>query len=124
MISFAEPGRRFLRVAIAAGSERGVTEGMQIPVDVPDAIETSLHERAFKSKQPCISNDYLNDPRLTLFKQRFQGNGTLSAASFPLFKDAEPIGILAFHCGEVGAFTPELIELLQRLAERADRPLP
>jgi diguanylate cyclase (GGDEF)-like protein len=117
MISFAEPGRRFLRVTIAAGSERGVTEGMQIPVDVPDAIETSLHERAFKSKQPCISNDYLNDPRLTLFKERFQGNGTLSAASFPLFKDAEPIGILAFHCGEVGAFTPELIELLQRLAE-------
>jgi diguanylate cyclase (GGDEF)-like protein len=117
MISFAEPGRRFLRVAIAAGSERGVTEGMQIPVDVPDAIETSLHERAFKSKQPCISNDYLNDPRLTLFKERFQGNGTLSAASFPLFKDAEPIGILAFHCGEVGAFTPELIELLLRLAE-------
>jgi diguanylate cyclase (GGDEF)-like protein len=117
MISFAEPGRRFLRVAIAAGSERGVTEGMQIPVDVPDAIETSLHERAFKSKQPCISNDYLNDPRLTLFRERFQGNGTLSAASFPLFKDAEPIGILAFHCSEVGAFTPELIELLQRLAE-------
>jgi diguanylate cyclase (GGDEF)-like protein len=117
MISFAEPGRRFLRVSTAAGSEKGVMEGMQIPVDVPDAIETSLHERAFKSKQPCISNDYLNDPRLTLFRERFQANGTLSAASFPLFKDAEPIGILAFHCSETGAFTPELIELLQRLAE-------
>jgi diguanylate cyclase (GGDEF)-like protein len=117
MISFAEPGRRFLRVGTAAGSEKGVLEGMQIAVDVPDAIATSLHERAFKSRQPCISNDYLNDPRLSLFKERFQGNGTLSAASFPLFKDAEPIGILAFHCSEVGAFTPELIELLQRLAE-------
>ena len=117
MISFAEPGRRFLRVFTAAGSERGVLEGVQIPVDVPDAIASSLHERAFKSMQPCISNDYLNDPRLTLFKERFRGNGTLSAASFPLFKDAEPAGILVFHCSEVGAFTPELIELLQRLAD-------
>jgi diguanylate cyclase (GGDEF)-like protein len=117
LISFAEPGGEFLRVVIAAGSERGVTEGMLIPINVPDAMATSLHHMAFRMMQPCISNDYLNDPRMTLFRERFQRNGTLSAGHFPLFRDAEPIGILAFHCSEVGAFTPELIELLQRLAD-------
>ena len=37
----------------------------------------------------------------------------------PLLKDGKPIGAIVFLSSEIGAFSPELIALLQRLAENA-----
>jgi diguanylate cyclase (GGDEF)-like protein len=116
-MAFVEPDGKFLRVVAAAGSERGATEGLLIPIQTPDSEGTSLSELAFKMRQCCISNDYLDDPRMTHFRERFRGNRTFAAAAFPLFKNHDPAGILGFHSTETGAFTSELIELLQRLAD-------
>jgi len=116
-MAFAEPDGKFLRIVTAAGSDKGATEGLLIPIEASDSEGTSLSELAFKMSQCCISNDYLNDRRLTRFRERFRGNGTFSAATFPLFRSHQLAGILAFHSSEPGAFTPELIELLQRLAD-------
>jgi diguanylate cyclase (GGDEF)-like protein len=116
-MTFVEPDGKSLRVANVAGSEKGTTDGLLIPIQTPDSEGTSLSERAFKMRRCCISNDYLHDPRMTHFRERFRGAGTLSAAAFPLFKSDDPVGVLGFHSNEPGTFTSELIELLQRLAD-------
>jgi diguanylate cyclase (GGDEF)-like protein len=116
-MTFVEPDGKSLRVANVAGSEKGTTDGLLIPIQTPDSEGTSLSELAFKMRRCCISNDYLHDPRMTHFRERFRGTGTLSAAAFPLFKSDDPVGVLGFHSNEPGTFTSELIELLQRLAD-------
>ena len=54
---------------------------------------------------------------MTHFRDRLRQLGTRSVASFPFIKNGQPIGQFAFQSGELGAFTPELIDLLQRLTD-------
>ena len=50
-------------------------------------------------------------------RDRAQAIGVLSGAALPLLNDGGTIGVLLFLSHEVGAFTPELVTLLQRLAD-------
>src|SRR5947208_2620782 len=45
------------------------------------------------------------------------GPSCSSWSAMPLLKDGNSIGVLIFLSSELDAFSPELIELLQRLAE-------
>ena len=51
------------------------------------------------------------------FYEEVRDSGTRSGAALPLLKDGKPIGAIVFLSSEIGAFSPELIALLQRLAE-------
>ncbi len=73
---------------------------------------------AFRTRQPCISNDYLADFGSSgHFYKVVRDSGTRSGAALPLLKNGKAIGVIVFLSSELGAFSPELIELLQRLAE-------
>ena len=73
---------------------------------------------AFRTRQPCVMNDYLNDQRSEHWRALTVEDGTRSAAGFPLMRGGrEPIGLLLFLAPEEDAFTPDLVELLGRLAE-------
>ena len=116
-IAFVEPGGDALRIVAAAGRGKDTAKGILVPLDVSHSEGLSVSEIAFKSGQPYVSNDYLGDPRMTHFRERLRQLGTRSVASFPFIKNGQPIGQFAFQSGELGAFTPELIDLLQRLAD-------
>jgi|SRR5579859_241600 len=68
-------------------------------------------------RQPCISNDYLGDARTAHFYGTLRASGSRSGAALPLLKGGKAVGVLLFFSTELSAFTPELVELLQRLAE-------
>jgi diguanylate cyclase (GGDEF)-like protein len=76
-----------------------------------------LSGTAFRTRRPCISNDYFVDERGAAFRQRALVRGAKSCAALPLLSDGEAVGVLVFVSSEQGAFTPDLVELLQRLAE-------
>ena len=116
-ISFVEPGGAFLRVVAVGGPGEESALGLQTPLSSSGAESQSLSEIAFKSGRPSVSNDYMADPRLTRFRGRLQELGMRSAVAFPLIKGGNAFGVLIVHSTQIGTFTPELIDLLQRLAD-------
>jgi diguanylate cyclase (GGDEF)-like protein len=117
MVAFVEPDGRALRgVAVAGpGSEMGMN--LPIPIDPSGPGGRSLSEIAFKSKRACISNDAQNDPRIVNSRAIVQSTNTQSVAVFPLLVGGESVGVLIFLSINQGTATPELTELLQRLAD-------
>ena len=72
---------------------------------------------AYRTRQASLSNDFLNDPRGSAFKQVIQSDGARSGAAFPLLVDEDCAGVMLFISSELDTFTPEFAELLQRLAD-------
>jgi diguanylate cyclase (GGDEF)-like protein len=109
-IILAESEEKFLRVMTAAGANAG-----GLPTQWPrGAGVTGI---AFDTGKPCISNDYLTDQRSATLQELARNGGPKSGAALPLLKDGIIIGVLLFLADERGVFTPELVQLLERLAE-------
>jgi diguanylate cyclase (GGDEF)-like protein len=117
-IALIEPDGEYLRVAAAKGRywERMIGGRCAVSEDRPEAqgaIGISL-----RTRQPCIMNDYLADPRSAHWHETARAESTNAVASFPLLRDGkDAIGVLIFLSPEKGSFTPDIVELLSRLAE-------
>ena len=72
---------------------------------------------AFRTRQPCISNDYLADSAVQRLSRRARSDGAQSGAAFPLISRGQAVGVMLFMSAEKDTFTPEFVELLQRLAD-------
>jgi diguanylate cyclase (GGDEF)-like protein len=116
-IWLVEPDGASLHVVAAGGMGKDTAIGMQSPLSSPESESQSLSEIAFKSGRPAISNDYMADPRLTRFRDRVRDLGMRSVAVIPLIKEGVVFGLLLVQSIHVGAFTPELVNLVQRLAD-------
>src|SRR6202035_914794 len=87
------------------------------------AITASLPEgrgitgTAFRTRLPCITNDFMADERTRPWREGARSSGIASSAALPLLIGDRVEGLLIFNSTERGTFTPELVELLQRLAE-------
>ncbi len=116
-VLFAEAGSRYLKVVAAAGPKAAVSLHAQ-PVLQPHVrpAEDEMAERAFHTGLPCISNDYLADEQDSAFYKMCCAAGTKSAAALPLSNDGKTIGCLLLMSEEAHMFTPDFVELLQRLA--------
>jgi len=112
-----EPGGATLRAVAAGGIGKDTSVGLLSQLSSPGEESQSLGEIAFKSGRPAISNDYMADPRLTRFRERLQSLGIRSAAAIPLIKGGVAFGLLLVQSTHAGAFTPELVNLIQRLAD-------
>jgi len=112
-----EPDGAALRVVAASGLGHDTSIGMMSPLGGPESEGDALGAIAFKSRRPAISNDYIADPRLTRFRERVRSLGVRSATAIPLIKAGAPFGLLLVQSSHLGAFTPELVNLLQRLAD-------
>jgi diguanylate cyclase (GGDEF)-like protein len=117
-IAMAKPGDVFLETVAAAGPHREISRKVRLSADASRPEGQGLTGTAFRSRCPCISNDYLADfGDNGHFSNSIRDGGTLSGAALPLLKHGQAIGVLVFLSSELGAFSVELIELLQRLAD-------
>jgi diguanylate cyclase (GGDEF)-like protein len=116
-IALAKPDDEFLDLVATAGPDRERASSVKLSVDASRAEGSGLSGRAFRSRQPCISNDYLGDARTAHFYDTIRVSGSRSGAALPLLKGDEAVGVLLFFSTELDTFTPELVELLQRMAE-------
>ena len=116
-ITFARSDGEALDTMSAAGPAADRVRGLQIPLDALHPERLGVGGIAYRSKRPCVTNDYLADTRLTYWYDQIVRTGTKSGAGWPLFKGNEPVGALIFMSSELDTFTPELIELMQRLAD-------
>jgi len=116
-IGFAEPESQILRFLAVAGPADEQVKGLRLSLDASLPQGQSLGAVSFRTKRPCISNDCLTDVRLSEFHRDLLDSGTRSVAAWPLFKNGGAIGLLSFASSELDAFTPELVDLFQRLAD-------
>jgi diguanylate cyclase (GGDEF)-like protein len=116
-IGLARPGHDFFEIVAAAGPTAEKSKTARLAVSEDRREGRGISAIAFRSGEPCISNDYLADPRGALFHDSIRADGASAVAAFPLFNGGKPVGILLFCAREKGAFTPSSVDLLQRLAD-------
>jgi diguanylate cyclase (GGDEF)-like protein len=117
-IRLVRPGQVFLENVAASGPDRVRAHELQLSADASRPEGQTLTGVTIRTRRPCISNDYLSDfePESHVY-QVVRDSGSKSGAALPLLKNGEAIGALVFLSGEFGTFSPEMMALLQRLAE-------
>ena len=117
-IVIAKPDDVFLENVATAGPDRERAKSVHLSIDAARPEGQGITGMAFRTRRPCVTNDYLNDfGSAAHFHKVVRDSGTRSGAALPLLSDGDAIGVLVFLSSELDAFSPELIELLQRLAE-------
>nr|WP_249803270.1 EAL domain-containing protein [Bradyrhizobium sp. 21] len=116
-VALAKAGSDQLEIVASAGPSAETTRNVRLSVD-PDRPEgRGMSGTAFRTRQPCISNDYLNDDRVRAFHAVVRGDGARSGAAFPLVTHDHAVGVMIYMSTEPDTFTGEFAELLQRLAD-------
>jgi diguanylate cyclase (GGDEF)-like protein len=116
-ISLANRDSDFLDIAAVAGPTAETTRNVKVSISAARPEGRGLSGAAFRSRQACISNDYLADAQASAFHAIIRGDGAKSGAAFPLLIHGQAIGVMLFLSAEKDTFTPEFVELLQRLAD-------
>ncbi|MBR1212899.1 EAL domain-containing protein [Bradyrhizobium sp. JYMT SZCCT0180] len=118
VIALAHPDNEFLKVVAAAGPRRDQVIDLRLSAHAHHPEGQGVTGIAMRTRKACISNDYLADfPVNSHFYNRARDRATMSGAALPLMRGGEALGALLFLSRERNAFTPELTELLQRLAD-------
>ena len=116
-IGLIQDGEDLLKVVAAAGPTAATIRNVGVSVEQDCPLGRGVSGVAFRSGKPCISNDYLADPRGAAFHESARSHGAAALAAFPLFNGGAPIGILRFSAAEKDAFMPGSVDLLQRIAD-------
>jgi PAS domain S-box-containing protein len=104
------------RVAAVAGVGAERLRDLRISLDESTPAGRGLVGNAFRQRTPCISNDFLQDPRSEHWRALAQKSGISSAAALPLLQPERCLGVLLLYSNEINGFDPEIVELLARLA--------
>jgi diguanylate cyclase (GGDEF)-like protein len=115
-ISLMEPGSDFLRIVAVSGPSADLSRTVRTSTSAARPEGRGLSGTAFRTRQPCISNDYLADQHRSTFHGVVRSTGAQSGAALPLLSRGEAVGVLLFMSAERDTFTPEFAEILERLA--------
>jgi diguanylate cyclase (GGDEF)-like protein/PAS domain S-box-containing protein len=115
-IGLADPDSDFFRLVASAGPNSKAILNRQYAVTAARPEGRGLMGIAYRTGRPSISNDYENDENTSHWHKDARGWGVKSAATVPFFNRGRPMGVLLVHSVERDTFTPEFVELLQRLA--------
>jgi FOG: GAF domain len=122
-IALADPAGEFLRIAASKGINYDRMRNRRFAISAADPEGRGLTGTSFRTREPCIMNDFLADERTTHWHALAREDGTRSGASFPLLKNGDrAVGVLLFLSCDEAAFTDDLVELLGRLAENVSSP--
>ncbi|NOJ42461.1 bifunctional diguanylate cyclase/phosphodiesterase [Bradyrhizobium australiense] len=116
-IALATAGSDLLRIVAASGPAAETTRHVRLSTDESRPEGRGLSGTAFRTRRPCITNDYGGDQRVAAFQAVVGSYGAQSGAAFPLLVRDEPVGIMIYMSLDKDTFTPEFVELLQRLAD-------
>jgi diguanylate cyclase (GGDEF)-like protein len=114
-VALYEPGETFLRIVSCSGPNRHRVIGTQFSIDPDHPAGKGMTGTAFRTRQTCIQNDFQTNSRSLYWRK--EATDTASGCGLPLIKDDVVVGVLLFLSKEPGAFIPELVELLERLAQ-------
>jgi len=104
------------RVSAVSGAGAEHVREMRFCVDETQPEGNGLVGTAFRSREPCISNDLVNDERTATWRARALALGVASGAAIPFRRKDQGCGVLLLYSSELHAFDTETVELLRRMA--------
>lgn len=116
-ILMARPGSLIVEVAgiSGVGKSRLRSTTISIGPDHPEGL--GLTGTAYRTGQPCVSNDFLNDPRTRPWHKLAAKVRLKAGAAIPILRDGASIGVLFLCAAEKRAFDDEVLALLQRMTQ-------
>ncbi len=116
-VALVRPGSDLFHIAASSGVDSIGMKNRKFAITPSLPEGRGLAGTAFRTQQPCFSNDYLADKRSAPWRDDAIGTGVASSAVMPLVNDGQSLGVLIFNSTERDTFTAEMIELLWHLAE-------
>jgi diguanylate cyclase (GGDEF)-like protein len=116
-IALARPDTDYLDMVAIAGPTAESSRRIRLSRNAEHPEGRGLSGTAFRTREACVSNDYMKDPRGIAFHPVVRADGAKSGAAYPLLVHGATVGIILFLSAEIGTFTAEFVELLQRLAD-------
>jgi len=114
-IALVQPDSEFLKVVATTGPTADYIRTLRFSTSAQRPEGRGLSGTAFRTGQPSVSNDFQADLRTSHWHG--SATGTKSGAGLPLMVGGKPVGVFLFLSSERDTFTPDLVELLRRLAE-------
>jgi signal transduction histidine kinase len=110
-------GSGFLIPVAWHGHEDGYLRRVKVTAVVDDAWGAGPGGESLRSGQVTVVNDTASDPRTAQWRDELLARGFLSGVALPLRTAGKPLGIFVAYSGERGAFGPEVVDVLQRMAD-------
>lgn len=118
VVLMPKPGSDLLETQAMAGFGRDVMEVTVISTDPERPEGQGLNGTAFRTRQPQVTDDFLEDRRTSHWHGLVRSQTRLkSAASVPILRGSRAIGTLYLCARERRAFDNEIIGLLARMAD-------
>jgi diguanylate cyclase (GGDEF)-like protein/PAS domain S-box-containing protein len=106
-----------IKVSALAGAGKQRLHNASISVAENTPQGRGLVGTAFRTKKPCVSNDFLNDPQTEFWHGTARGGNVAAGAAVPLVLRGIAQGVLLFYSSEKDAFDDDIVALLSRMAE-------
>ena len=114
-IALHQQDSSYLRIVACAGPNRHRVVNTQFSIDPEHPAGKGMTGTAYRTARVCIQNDFQTNEKSLFWRQ--QPTDTSSGCGLPLVKSGQVVGVLLFLSSMPGAFTSELVALLQRLAD-------
>ena len=115
-IAKPDADNRFVPLASSGESAANALK-QRWPASATISEDYTVGARAWRSDAMVVQQDSLNDPVIAPWRDQAMTYGWRAAAATPIHRQDSRWGILAVSGNQVGMFTPEVREILSRIAE-------
>src|SRR3984885_9852747 len=103
------------KVVAAAGEGADALRDAKISIDSSTAVGRGLVGTAYRTKAPCISNDFQNDSRTVHWHESARQAGVAAGDALPVVQNGHKMGILLLHSADKNAFADDVAQLLMHM---------
>jgi len=115
LLVIVDPGTKKIISISSAGKDEELSTLIKDRLSSGNDVSKTMVGLAISGKQPVVSNDSLNDPRVT-FRNKYAESGVHSMVILPLMVANEVVGTIALYATEIQFFHEEELKLLTELA--------
>ncbi len=105
-----------LQPLASSGKSGAYLNEIQVSIDPALATGRGPAALAFREASTAVFNAFQSDPRSSAWHAAARHWNLGSSAVCPILRNGQPWGIMAFYASEPDYFTPDLVNLLEKLA--------
>ena len=115
-VCWHDPKTHIIAPIASAGDQKSYLDGLIIDANgQPEGLGPV--GICFRTERPCIVNDFVDDPRASLGRERRITHSLRSAAALPLRIEGEVRGVFIVYAGESDVFQDREVGLLEEIAD-------
>ena len=111
-----DPATNLLRFAAGCGDDVARLRSADISVVADTPEGSGVCGQAFRDRQVCVSNDFLNDQRSLAWRASAKAAQVGAAAALPLTCNGESVGVLVVTRHEPRSIDGQIVSMLQRVS--------